>query len=283
MQPTVVSFCLFIMLSILLGCRSSIAESSDNPELCIVNSLVTPYFIPLLDTPRKTRGCSIPYKSVTTRTHSKSQSHHLDKKEMHVMAHNAHLMQEVHVIMLYSVTGSFFDHHLRSQTPSVKLSVNFGQGGANNESDAKVLGRLILVLNSDHPVAWEVVANHNSREDTNDDLYSLPQPLIVVSEGSTVEGNFNFNFSHKIWPNKKALQRFVKREYSALASYTEVKGANHMELKVGSVSSLIQNPGLGTECNVDSLTESRVLTAYSTVQLKTEGCFHEDYIGDNQV
>lgn len=104
-----------------------------------------------------------------------------------------------------------------------------------------------------------------------------------MSEGSTVEGNFNFNFSHKIWPNKKALQRFVKREYSALASYTEVKGANHMELKVGSVSSLIQNPGLGTECNVDSLTESRVLTAYSTVQLKTEGCFHEDYIGDNQV
>jgi hypothetical protein len=107
--------------------------------------------------------------------------------------------------------------------------------------------------------------------------------VLQVSEGSTVEGNFKFNLSHKIWPNKKALQRFVKREYPVLASYTEVKGANHMELKVGSVLSLIQNSGRGIECNIDSLTESRVLTAYSTVQIKTEGCFHEDYIGDNQV
>jgi hypothetical protein len=107
--------------------------------------------------------------------------------------------------------------------------------------------------------------------------------VFQVSEGSTVEGNFNFNFSHKMWPNKKALQRYVRREYRALASYTEVKGANHMELKVGSILSLIHSPGPGIECNIDSLTESRVLTAYSTVQLKTEGCFHEDYIGDNQV
>lgn len=104
-----------------------------------------------------------------------------------------------------------------------------------------------------------------------------------MSEGSTVEGNFNFNVSNKIWPNRNVLQQFVKREYPALASYTEVKDANHMELKVGSVLSLIQNPGLGIECNIEFLTESRVLTAYSTVQLKTEGCFHEDYIGDNQV
>jgi len=104
-----------------------------------------------------------------------------------------------------------------------------------------------------------------------------------VSEGSTVEGNFNFNFSHKIWPNKKALQRYVRREFPRLASYTEVKGANHMELKVGSIMSSGQNLGFGTECNIDSLTESRVLTAYSTVQIKTEGCFNEDYIGDNEV
>lgn len=152
---------------------------SDNPELCIVNSLVTPYFIPLLDMPRKTRGCSIPYKPVTTQTHSVSRTHHLNKKEMHVMAQNVHLMQEVHVIMLHSVTG----HHLRSPTPSpVKLSVNFSQGGASNESNAEVLGRLILVLSSDHPVAWEVVANYNNKEDTGDDTYTSPQPVIIVSK-----------------------------------------------------------------------------------------------------
>lgn len=104
-----------------------------------------------------------------------------------------------------------------------------------------------------------------------------------ASEGSTVEGNFRFNFLHKRWPNKKALQRYVRREYPLLASYTEVKGANHLDLKVGSALSFSQNPSHETECNIDSLTESRVLTAYSTVQLKTEGCFHEDYIGDNQV
>jgi hypothetical protein len=98
---------------------------------------------------------------------------------MHVMAQNVHLMQEVHVIMLHSVTG----HHLRSPTPSpVKLSVNFSQGGASNESNAEVLGRLILVLSSDHPVAWEVVANYNNKEDTGDDTYTSPQPVIIVSK-----------------------------------------------------------------------------------------------------
>ncbi|PNF20041.1 hypothetical protein B7P43_G05816 [Cryptotermes secundus] len=285
MQPTILSSCLFFMLTILLGCKSSTAESSGNPELCIVSSLVTPYFVPLLDTPRKTRGCSTSYKSAAAQTHSKSHSHHVENKEIHVMAQNVHHMQEVHVIMLHSVTSSFLiSHRLKSQTPSpVKLSVNFSQDGEVNESNADVLGRLILVLNSDHPVAWELVANYNNKEDTSDDSYSSPQPLILVSEGSTVEGNFKFNFSHKRWPNKKALQRYVRREYPLLASYTEVKGANHLELKVGSILSLSQNPSLGTECNIDSLTESRVLTAYSTVQLKTEGCFHEDYIGDNQV
>jgi len=104
-----------------------------------------------------------------------------------------------------------------------------------------------------------------------------------VSEGSTVEGNFNFNVSHKIWPNKKALQRYVRREFPRFASYTEVNGANHMELKVGLVMSSGQTLGFETECNINSLTESRVLTAYSTVQIKTEGCFNEDYIGDNEV
>ncbi|XP_069676471.1 transforming growth factor beta receptor type 3-like [Periplaneta americana] len=259
MQPTVLSSCLFFALSILLGCRSIVEGSSDNPELCIMKSLVTPYFIPLLDTPRKTRGCSIPYKAITTRARSKT----------HLLAQ----LQEVHVIMLHSTP----------ETPPmpVKLSVNFSQGG--NESDADVLGRLILVLNSDHPVAWELAANLDNEDNDNDDLYSSPQPLILVSEGSSVKGNFKFNLSHKMWPNKKALQRFVKREYPMLASYTEVKGANHMELRVGSILNLSQNPGLGDECNINDLRESNVLTASSTVQLKTEGCFHEDYIGDNQV
>lgn len=75
----------------------------------------------------------------------------------------------------------------------------------------------------------------------------------------------------------------MRREYPRLTSYTEVKGANHMELKVGSVMGSGPNLGFGTECNIDSLTESRVLTAYSTVKIKTEGCFNENYIGDNDV
>ncbi|KAJ9593196.1 hypothetical protein L9F63_015241, partial [Diploptera punctata] len=103
--------------------------------------------------------------------------------------------------------------------------------------------------------------------------------LSQVSENSTVKGNFSFNFSHKAWADKKALQRYVKKEYPVLASYTEVKGANHMELKVGSVS----NVNHGNECNINSPAESLVLTAFSTIQLKTEGCFNQDYIGDNQV
>jgi hypothetical protein len=92
-------------------------------------------------------------------------------------------MQEVHVIMLHSMTGNFLiSHHMRAQTPSpVKLSVNFSQEGGGNESNAEVLGRLILVLNSDHPVAWELVANYDNKENTNDDFYSTSQPLIIVS------------------------------------------------------------------------------------------------------
>ncbi|PSN54162.1 hypothetical protein C0J52_06845 [Blattella germanica] len=104
-------------------------------------------------------------------------------------------------------------------------------------------------------------------------------PVCQMSEGSSAEGNFKFNSSRRAWANKKALQRYVKKTYPMLASYTEVKGANHMVLMVGSKITLSQDG----ECNINSLTDSRVLTASSTMQLKTEGCFNEDFIGDNQV
>jgi hypothetical protein len=59
--------------------------------------------------------------------------------------------------------------------------VNFNHDGGGNESNAEVLGRLILVLNSNHLVAWQLVANYDNKQDTNVDLYSSPQPLIIVS------------------------------------------------------------------------------------------------------
>jgi hypothetical protein len=107
----------------------------------------------------------------------------VESKEIHVMTQNVHHMQEVHVIMLHSVTSTFLvNHHLKSQTPSpVRLSVNLNQDGGDNDSNAEVLGRLILILNSDHPVAWELAANYKNKEDVSDDLYSAPQPLIIVS------------------------------------------------------------------------------------------------------
>jgi len=156
---------------------------SDKPELCIVSSLATPYFVPLLDTPRKTRGCSIFHKSATAQTHSKSRSHYLDTKEMRVVTQDVQHKQEVHVITLHIVTSSSrVSHDSRSQTLSpVRLSVNFNHDGGGNESNAEVLGRLILVLNSNQLVAWQLVANYDDKEDTNVDLYSLPQPLIIVS------------------------------------------------------------------------------------------------------
>ena len=156
---------------------------SDTPELCIVSSLVTPYFVPLLDTPRKTRGCSVFHKSATAQTHPKSRSHYLDTKEMHVVTQDVQHKQEVHVIMLHIVTSSSrVNHDSRSQTHSpVRLSVNFNHDGGGNESNAEVLGHLILVLNSNQLVAWQLVANYDDKEDTSVDVYSLPQPLIIVS------------------------------------------------------------------------------------------------------
>jgi hypothetical protein len=60
--------------------------------------------------------------------------------------------------------------------------VNFNHDAGGNESNAEVLGRLILVLNSNRLVAWQLVANYDDKEDINVDLYSLPQPLIIVSD-----------------------------------------------------------------------------------------------------
>lgn len=99
------------------------------------------------------------------------------------MTHNVHHKQEVHVIMLHIVTSSSrVSHDSRSHTLSpVKLSVNFNHDGGGNESNAEVLGRLILVLNSNHLVAWQLVANYDNKEDTDVYTYSSPQPLIIVS------------------------------------------------------------------------------------------------------
>lgn len=94
-----------------------------------------------------------------------------------------------------------------------------------------------------------------------------------ISNGSTVEANFKINVSHHWWPNKRALQRYIHKQLQVFSSYTEIKGANLITLSIG---------GQWEEntCNLQGLTNSKVLTATHAIQLKAEGCFHENYVAD---
>ncbi|XP_068083102.1 transforming growth factor beta receptor type 3 [Anabrus simplex] len=242
-----------LMLSLSVICGLCGAKTSENPELCVVMSpLVTPYFTPWLDTPRKARGCW-------------ANSGH--SAELH----------EVHVLVLQASPGS---GHVTLQLKRItdKGAGDPSHSGTLMTETNKTLGRLALVLSADRPVVWHLGASlgdfsdeYDDEDETHSNLFAS-LPFVVVSEGSSVKADFPVNQSHQVWTTKKELHHYVRQQFSALASYTEVRGANLISLSIGMP---------GGQCNVHSLVESRVVSASQTVQLETEGCFHEDYIGDN--
>ncbi|XP_049763304.1 uncharacterized protein LOC126091983 [Schistocerca cancellata] len=158
---------------------------------------------------------------------------------------HASSVAEVHVLVLRGPRVS----------PWVSLDV-LGSGLRNS---------LVLVLTSAHAVNWKITTRLPN---------GVTVPHVMVSNGSTLESHTELNTSQHWWRNRRALQRYLHHQFKDLASYTEVQGANRIELTVG-----LSWPE--EYCDMQSLSESRVVSASRAVQIRTEGCFHKNYIGDN--
>jgi hypothetical protein len=98
---------------------------------------------------------------------------------------------------------------------------------------------------------------------------------VLVCNECRVESGLALKLEGKDWPNKKALVRFAKKSLGAITSFTEVRGANRIEMIVG--YGLVGERS--AECDTSSNQMSPVASASAVVPQQALGCYNEDLIG----
>jgi len=98
---------------------------------------------------------------------------------------------------------------------------------------------------------------------------------VTVCKECRVESGLSLNLEGKDWPSKKALVRYAKKNKGAITSFTEVRGANKIELTVG-FGVLGER---SSECDTNSNQMSPVASASAVVPQEALGCFNGDLIG----
>ncbi|XP_071448296.1 transforming growth factor beta receptor type 3-like [Hetaerina americana] len=281
--PCVMAFHWFLFLCM----APSISAEASDPVLCVVQSpLETPYFTPWLTLPRPALGCSSPYRlriedKATMEVHVLHLVHFGDgaDKENESQAsfpttHEATRHQRSANKRNNRKSKHKLNSASNSHLPPVDMTMNglwWDWSGADDGTPATLpppisLSTLVLVLFSDYPIKWRLHA------------LALPQTsklIIQVTEDSVVESNFPVQTLSANWSNKTELLQYVHSHYDAITSFTEVNGANQIDLKVGYATAGFK------ECNTNSSKKSSVVSASLAVKQKTEGCFHENYIGYN--
>ncbi|CAB3379418.1 Hypothetical predicted protein [Cloeon dipterum] len=127
---------------------------------------------------------------------------------------------------------------------------------------------LALILNSDQPVLWRI---------RGQGLSGGPPITVVVSKGSGAESSLNLRMAYREWQNKKALVRFAKKSWGAITSFTEMRGANRIELIVG-----FGVREQSSECDTNSTKMSPVASASAILRQQAEGCFNAALAGSNE-
>nr|CAD7403363.1 unnamed protein product [Timema cristinae] len=254
-----------IRLGILLGAvvmvLGKISHLEEGHTGCMVSSpFVTPYFTSWLESSRKVRGCSLGYRTLKS------------------------YFSEVHAILLHTVGDiAASAQGMGIQPPSSVVDLLL-QVNTQNDFDKldDVMARLVLILDTNRPIHWRLkVQLSDTLLEQSNKHHTMGIPYVVMSQGSTIESTIPLRETHKSWHGKKHVQRYIKKNFRGhLASYSEVKGANRLVLRVG-----VRQPrtkGIN-KCDMYTQEDSRFLVAMLAIQLTTEGCFHKDYIGDGYV
>jgi hypothetical protein len=98
---------------------------------------------------------------------------------------------------------------------------------------------------------------------------------VLVCKECRVESGLALNLEGKDWPSKKALVRFARKNWGAITSFTEVRGANRIELTVG--FGVVGERS--SECDTNSNQMSPVASASAVVPQQALGCYNGDVIG----
>nr|CAD7406516.1 unnamed protein product [Timema poppensis] len=226
----------------------------------VSSPFVTPYFTSWLESSRKVRGCSLGYRTLKS------------------------YFSEVHAILLHTVGDiAASAQGMGIQPPSSVVDLLL-QVNTQNDFDKldEVMARLVLILDTNRPIHWRLkVQLSDTLREQSDKQHTMGIPYVVMSQGSTIESTIPLRETHKSWHGKKHVQRYIKKNFRGhLASYSEVKGANRLVLRVG-----VRQPGIKgiNKCDMYTQEESRLLVAMLAIQLTTEGCFYKDTIDDTYV
>ncbi|XP_059485084.1 uncharacterized protein LOC132202282 isoform X2 [Neocloeon triangulifer] len=223
-------------LFLILISKNAYAQDSDNaPELCIVRALDNRHVSPWLSQPRRTPGCSSHGQLGADGT-------------------------EVHVIRALLDKGSQL---LRPPMAAGLMPIDLLLDSTDHNSSTNPIA---LILSSDRPVLWRI---------SGQGLPSGRSHSVVVCKECRVESGISLQVEGKDWQSKKALVRYTKKNWGAITSFTEVRGANKLELMIG-----FGVPGeRSSECDTNSNQMSPVASATAIVPQQALGCFNGDLVG----
>ncbi|KAK3914602.1 Transforming growth factor beta receptor type 3 [Frankliniella fusca] len=136
---------------------------------------------------------------------------------------------------------------------------------------------LVLLLTSDYPVTWQIKKSGC----WNKEIINKVQA--IVENESAVVSDFSVDVLSKTWVKRitrKSIQRYARRTFHGVASFTQVKGANTIKISVGpyglpddgvhQVS--FRNRNKLNYCDFNSREDSKVVTASSIMPLSYEHC-----------
>ncbi|KAF4527413.1 hypothetical protein B566_EDAN016249 [Ephemera danica] len=207
------------------------------PELCVVRALDPRIAAPWLSVPRRAPGCS---------SHGRLGPGGV----------------EVHALRLLLGREAATDWTVAQGLPLLELVLN---ATPHNASTAP----LVLLLATDRPVTWRITANGISH---------LVKHTLTVCEECRVDTDLkSITVTKRDWLSKRALLRHANKTWHALTSFTEVHGANRVELKVG-YGVAGEESG---DCNTSSRQQSPVASASLTQPQPSQGCLNKDSIGHN--
>lgn len=244
-------------------------ENEKLEKLCSLNVENNPVsFKAWQEIPQHAQGCSVTYYG--------PQGHGQYPEEVHI----------VHITDIERLVRNMPSQHEAVVSVTLYLDGAFcktlsGQGSSQpaGNTGIKVERRpLVLLLTSDQPVIWRIKPGICWTEEMTSSIQAM------VEKDSPVHSDILVEVVPKTWVkkiNRKNIQRYARRTFHGIASFTQIRGANSVRILVGPAGSSdgdnshlisLRNRNKLNFCDFSSREESKLVSASLSVPLPAKSC-----------
>ncbi|XP_026288375.1 uncharacterized protein LOC113213413 isoform X2 [Frankliniella occidentalis] len=168
-----------------------------------------------------------------------------------------------------------------NRAPSKTLTFTSGQNSrppiSSNPKEQIIQRPLVLLLTSDQPVTWKIKEGACWKQEV------VSKVQAIVERESAVVSDIALEVLSKTWVkriNRKSIQRYARRTFHGVASFTQAKAANAINISVGPYGSPheithsvpLRDKNKLNFCDFNSREDSQVVTASLIMPLSFQYC-----------